>query len=103
MPGGDGAADLGTILDDAATPPPRMGRLEEPLNRHPVDVVFHGHAHHGTLEGRTAAGTPVYNVAMPLLLAKCPGRPPFRVVELATAAPSETAAALEQGSNASRR
>src|SRR6185437_13255153 len=28
-------------------------RLEEPINRHPVDVVFHGHAHHGALEGRT--------------------------------------------------
>ena len=30
-------------------------RLEEPLNRHPVNVVFHGHAHHGALEGRTSA------------------------------------------------
>ncbi|HEY6481906.1 MAG TPA: metallophosphoesterase [Steroidobacteraceae bacterium] len=57
-------------------------RLEEPLNRHPVDVVFHGHAHHGTLEGRTSCGTPVYNVAMPLLLQKFPDRPPFRVVEM---------------------
>src|SRR3954447_4901684 len=26
-------------------------RLEEPLTRYPVDVVFHGHAHHGTPEG----------------------------------------------------
>src|SRR6185437_945821 len=43
-------------------------RLEEPINRHPVDVVFHGHAHHGALEGRTSTGIPVYNVAMPLLL-----------------------------------
>jgi Icc-related predicted phosphoesterase len=58
-------------------------RLEEPLNRHPVDVVFHGHAHHGTLEGRTTTGIPVYNVAMPLLLQQFPDRPPFRVVELA--------------------
>jgi hypothetical protein len=24
-------------------------RLEEPINRHPVDVVFHRHAHHGAL------------------------------------------------------
>jgi Icc-related predicted phosphoesterase len=57
-------------------------RLEEPLNRYPVNVVFHGHAHHGALEGRTSKGTPVYNVAMPLLLSKFPDRPPFRVVEM---------------------
>lgn len=57
-------------------------RLEEPLNRHPVDVVFHGHAHHGCLEGRTSTGTPVFNVAMPLLKQKFPDRPPFRVVEI---------------------
>jgi Icc-related predicted phosphoesterase len=57
-------------------------RLEEPLNRHPVNIVFHGHAHHGSLEGRTNGGTPVYNVAMPLLLEKFPDRPPFRVVEI---------------------
>lgn len=70
-------------------------RLEEPINRHPVDYVFHGHAHHGALEGRTSTGVPVYNVAMPLLLQKFPGRPPFRVVELEAAPASETAAALE--------
>src|SRR5579885_3248656 len=27
-------------------------RLEEPLLRHPISAVFHGHAHKGTLEGR---------------------------------------------------
>jgi Icc-related predicted phosphoesterase len=57
-------------------------RLEEPLNRHPVNMVFHGHAHHGCLEGRTSTGIPVFNVAMPLLLQKFPDRPPFRVFEL---------------------
>jgi len=57
-------------------------RLEEPLNRYPVNVVFHGHAHHGALEGRTACGTPVFNVAMPLLLRSFPDKPPFRVFEL---------------------
>ncbi len=70
-------------------------RLEEPINRHPVDCVFHGHAHHGALEGRTSTGIPVYNVAMPLLLQKFPGRPPFRVVEVVAAPASETTAALE--------
>src|SRR6185503_4060245 len=42
-------------------------RLEEPLNRYPVSIVLHGHAHRGQLEGRTKAGAPVYNVSMPLL------------------------------------
>jgi hypothetical protein len=36
----------------------------------------------------------VYNVAMPLLLQKYPDRPPFRVVELPEAPPSELEAAL---------
>jgi len=57
-------------------------RLEEPLNRYPVNVIVHGHAHHGALEGRTSTGTPVYNVALPLLQAKFPKRPPFRVIEV---------------------
>ena len=45
------------------------GRLEEPLTRYPVTAVFHGHAHHGSAEGKTLDGTPVYNVSLPLLLA----------------------------------
>src|SRR5688500_8774665 len=57
-------------------------RLEEPLTRYPVSAVIHGHAHNGTLEGRTSAGTPVYNVAMPLLKKCWPERPPFRVIEI---------------------
>ena len=57
-------------------------RLEEPLTRYPVTAVIHGHAHNGTLEGRTSAGTPVYNVAMPLLKKCWPERPPFRVIEI---------------------
>ena len=60
-------------------------RLEGPLNRYPVNVVFHGHAHHGSLEGHTALGTPVFNVAMPLLMRAFPDKPPFRVFELPTA------------------
>jgi Icc-related predicted phosphoesterase len=42
-------------------------RLEEPLNRYPVTAVVHGHAHNGSLEGRTTGGIPVFNVALPLL------------------------------------
>ena len=57
-------------------------RLEEPLSRYPVDVVFHGHAHHGSPEGRTKGNVPVYNVSMVLLQQAFPNRPAFRVVEL---------------------
>jgi Icc-related predicted phosphoesterase len=57
-------------------------RLEEPLLRYPVDAVFHGHAHRGTLEGKTIGGVPVYNVAKPLLTRSWPDRPPFRLFEL---------------------
>jgi Icc-related predicted phosphoesterase len=64
-------------------------RLEEPLNRYRVDAVLHGHAHHGSPEGRTSADVPVYNVSMPLLKRNFPDRPPFRILELeCDAAPS---------------
>jgi Icc-related predicted phosphoesterase len=42
-------------------------RLAEPLERRQVQAAFHGHAHVGTLEGVTARGVKVYNVARPLL------------------------------------
>jgi Icc-related predicted phosphoesterase len=57
-------------------------RLEEPLNRYPVDVIFHGHAHRGQPEGRTRSGVPVYNVCLPLLRDLHPDRPPIRIVEV---------------------
>ena len=39
-------------------------RLAEPIDRFDhVKAVVHGHAHHGTYEGRTPRGIPVYNVA----------------------------------------
>src|SRR5437588_739899 len=57
-------------------------RLEDPIDRMEVSAVFHGHAHHGTTEGRTRRGVPTYNVSMPLLLARGPRAKPFRVVEL---------------------
>jgi Icc-related predicted phosphoesterase len=39
-------------------------RLCEPIDRFDhVKAVVHGHAHHGTYEGRTPLGKPVYNVA----------------------------------------
>lgn len=64
-------------------------RLEEPLIRYPVNVVFHGHAHRGQLEGKTANNIPVYNVAKPLLARSFPDRPAYRIVEIAkTEAPT---------------
>jgi Icc-related predicted phosphoesterase len=57
-------------------------RLEEPLNRYPVSMVFHGHAHRGHLEGRTKSNVPVYNVSIPLLTRTFRDRAPFRVFEV---------------------
>jgi Icc-related predicted phosphoesterase len=61
-------------------------RLAEPLARYPVDAVFHGHAHRGQPEGKTAAGVPVYNVSFSLLRHAFPERPPFRLFEVAVPA-----------------
>jgi Icc-related predicted phosphoesterase len=60
-------------------------RLEEPLNRYSVTAAFHGHAHHGTSEGRTKERIPIYNVALPVLQRTFPDRPPVRIVEIPTA------------------
>ena len=60
-------------------------RLEETLNRYPVTAVFHGHAHHGSPEGRTQRDVPVYNVALPLLRRSFPDQPPFRVEPISVA------------------
>jgi len=65
-------------------------RLEEPIDRYRVSTVFHGHAHHGTLEGRTKGNAVVYNVAMPLLKIKFPDQQPFRLVEIPIAQPVST-------------
>jgi uncharacterized protein len=42
-------------------------RLAEVVDRHGADMILHGHAHHGSPEGKTTAGIPVYNVALPIL------------------------------------
>jgi Icc-related predicted phosphoesterase len=57
-------------------------RLEEPLNRYKVDLVVHGHAHHGATEGRTREGVPVFNVAAALLRHQYPSDPPVRYFEV---------------------
>jgi len=73
-------------------------RLEEPLSRYPVDVVFHGHAHRGQPEGRTSHGVPVFNVSLSLMRRSEPtGDRCFRLFEIpgassaGSAVPRETA------------
>jgi len=67
-------------------------RLEEPLNRYQVTVAFHGHAHRGAPEGRTSAGIPVFNVALPLLRRVLSDAMPIRIVEIPALAPVSAAA-----------
>jgi Icc-related predicted phosphoesterase len=47
-------------------------RLAEVVDRHGANLVVHGHAHHGKLDGKTTAGIPVHNVAITLLQAQTP-------------------------------
>jgi Icc-related predicted phosphoesterase len=61
-------------------------RLEEPLNRYAVTAVFHGHAHHGSPEGRTRDGVPVYNVALHVLRDAFGEQTLFRILEVPVAA-----------------
>ncbi len=63
-----------TVEGEALEIYPFMGtsRLAEVIDRHGADLVIHGHAHNGKLEGRTTAGIPVYNVAITLLESQTP-------------------------------
>ena len=63
-------------------------RLEDPIDRYRASVVFHGHAHHGSPEGRTKGDIPVFNVAMPIMKRLNPDGPFFRVHEIRTGAPA---------------
>ena len=83
----------GTVAGEPVDIFPFLGssRLVEPLLRYPVDAVFHGHAHRGSMEGKTINGVPVFNVAKPLLTRSRPDQPPFRVFELTRDVPEERA------------
>ncbi len=63
-----------TVQGEASEIFPFLGttRLAEVVDRHGADLVLHGHAHHGQLEGKTIGGSPVYNVAITLLQAQKP-------------------------------
>jgi Icc-related predicted phosphoesterase len=73
----------GTVDGEPPEIYPYLGssRLEEPLTHHPVDAIFHGHAHNGQPQGRTVTGAPVYNVSLPLMRRLSPDRP-FKLLEL---------------------
>lgn len=80
---------LETVLGEPTEIIPFLGssHLEEPVNRYGATMVFHGHAHHGRPEGRTMAGVPVYNVALPLLRRRFPDRRAIRFVDVPLVAP----------------
>jgi Icc-related predicted phosphoesterase len=61
-----------TVNGEALEIYPFMGtsRLAEVIDRHGADLVLHGHAHHGALEGQTTTGVKVCNVAITLLQAQ---------------------------------
>lgn len=63
-----------TVQGEAPEIFPFMGtsRLAEVVDRHGADLMVHGHAHHGQLEGKTVGGVPVHNVAITLLQAQQP-------------------------------
>lgn len=83
-----------TVEGEPPTIFPYLGssRLEEPINRYPVDFVVHGHAHKGAPEGKTSTGVPVYNVSRGLLESTYPRRPAFREIVIDVGAPAEVAA-----------
>jgi Icc-related predicted phosphoesterase len=56
-------------------------RLVEPIDRLGVDVVVHGHAHHGSHQGKTPRGIPVYNVAE-AIMRQIDEERPYLIVEL---------------------
>ncbi|WP_309084786.1 metallophosphoesterase [Chelativorans sp.] len=73
------------IAETVAGEPPEIyaflgsARLGETIDRFQVGAVVHGHAHHGTYEGRTPGGVPVYNVARHI---EKPGGQPYAILEL---------------------
>ena len=79
------------------------GRLEEPLARFGVSAAFHGHAHKGAPEGKTASGIPVYNVCHQVLKDAYPDRPAFRLLEVPREADAPALTERPHGRRASDR
>lgn len=62
-------------------------RLAETIDRFDVAAAFHGHSHHGTVEGRTPKGATVYNCCIEVLSRQQAG--PYVLLEV----PASTAVA----------
>jgi len=75
------------IVDTVKGEPPEIfpylgsSRFSEVIDRHGANLVLHGHAHHGSADGKTTAGIPVYNVALSILQQRNPALP-YRVFEV---------------------
>ena len=74
---------IDTVRGEPAEIFPYLGssRLAEVVDRHQANLVLHGHAHHGSSDGKTTGGVPVHNVALPLIQAANPGQV-YRVFEV---------------------
>lgn len=72
-----------TVVGEMVEIHPFLGtsRLALPVDHLGAQMVFHGHAHQGSPQGRTPGGVPVYNVAMPLISRLDPKRR-FLLVEV---------------------
>jgi uncharacterized protein len=72
-----------TVAGEAPEIYPYLGssRLGEVVDRHGADLIVHGHAHHGTPDGKTTSGIPVHNVAITLLQSQQPASA-YRVFEV---------------------
>src|SRR6476620_1473307 len=72
-----------TVQGEAQEIYPFLGtsRLAEVVDRHGADLVIHGHAHNGKLNGKTLGGVPVHNVAITLLQGSQPSSV-YRVFEV---------------------
>ncbi|HEX2824839.1 MAG TPA: metallophosphoesterase [Burkholderiales bacterium] len=59
----------GTVEGERPEIFPYLGayQLADAIDRAGADLVLHGHAHYGSVEGVTEGGVPVRNVAMPLI------------------------------------
>ncbi|SRR5581483_8109487 len=60
---------VSTVMGEVPEIYPYLGtsRLSEVVDRHGADLIVHGHAHHGCMDGKTTGGIPVHNVAITLL------------------------------------
>jgi Icc-related predicted phosphoesterase len=73
----------GTVVGEPPEIYPFLGssRLAETIDHFDVNVIFHGHAHHGTREGKTTKGIPVYNCCLQLMQQASPQQP-YTLVEV---------------------